>query len=260
MSDTGFRAPSNSAMHRERQLIFGGPGSGKTRAGLSLAKLSQQTGSTATFHVIDTDFAWERMLGGKEFGNLNNITLETVFDYDDHVRALTKFQKLIVPGDWLMCDMFGPVWDLCQGHYIEKAFGVSKTDFYLAKKKAEEKGNPFDSVDWQIIKSYYQDFTMPLFHRHQGHVLVTAGAKAVRSTGQWKDTAEIVNTYGRVGVRPEGEKRLGHLVHTIMLLKAGKSGWTMTTIKDREREQHVDVGVKNYGLDYLRKTAEWVMR
>jgi len=257
----GFRAPSTKARDRERILLMGGPGSGKTRAMASIAKLSQQTRSSAHFYIIDTDFAWDRMLTGDEFGELENITVTPVFGYDEHMAAMTKFRKLIKPDDWLVCDMIGPFWDLVQSHYVEQAYGISKTDFYLQKKKAEKEGNPFDSMDWQITKSYYQDFLMPLLFRHQGHVMLMAGVKPVRTTGKWHDDADVIDTYGRVGVRPEGDKRIGHPVHTVLLMRdKGKDRWTMTTVTDREREKHADEPVKGFALDYLRKTAGWVMR
>jgi len=39
--------------------------------------------------------------------------------------------------------------------------------------------------------------------------------------------------FGDIGVRPAGQKALGHQMHTIFLMIPGKEKWFITTVKDR---------------------------
>lgn len=62
-----------SAIIQERILVFGAAGSGKSTAWLATAKWLQDSGSGATFWVLDTDRAVARMMAGEKFRALSNV-------------------------------------------------------------------------------------------------------------------------------------------------------------------------------------------
>lgn len=257
---------------RERILLYGGPGAGKTRAYLDIANQLQKSGSDAHMYVIDTDFAVERMMTG--FPDLENVTYAEVVDYSEAMEAVTKFQTAIKPGDWMVCDLINVMWDYSQQHYTQEVYGVTLDEYFLerraaAAKKAKSKQSDegFEGLDWQIIKPMYQAFSNRFFHRHRGHVLACAGAKGLNRDGKWADSKELIDTFGAVGIRPEGEKRVAHQVHTALYLRKSNVGeFQFTTAKDRERETMLEVGLGtedapgSFAKKYLLSVAKWKLR
>src|SRR3990172_7347258 len=105
---------------RERILVMGPYGSGKTSAWLSIAKWSQTTGSSSRFFVIDTENTLEAMLDqGSQYAALTNIEAAAVYDYETYLSALDRYAKTATPDDWCVTDVIGLLWDMTQEEYIE---------------------------------------------------------------------------------------------------------------------------------------------
>ncbi len=69
---------------------------------------------------------------------------------------------------------------------------------------------------------------------------------------------QIKALYGRHGVKAQGKKHTPHLFHTILLFAETKTaGWTMTSVKDRERELLKGTEVGNFAMPYLVGEAGW---
>ncbi len=228
---------------QERILLMGAAGSGKSRGWLSIADLSQKTGSDAHFYCIDTDDAISHMLM-VGFPHLENVTVVSVYEWDEYLAAVHSLRtKVKKKHDWLICDLYSNAWETVQEDYTNKVFGKTKAEYFLMRKReaAKKADEGYEgSSDWGVIKPMYRDFALPFFHRHEGHVLATCAVKPLQRTGKWKDSDEMIDWFGHLGFRPEGEKRTPHHVHAALYMRRKANGWVFTTGKDRERRMVVD--------------------
>lgn len=72
------------------------------------------------------------------------------------------------------------------------------------------------------------------------------------------DDKEVKAAFGAYGVKPKGQKRLGHVPMTVLWLTKSRVGaWAMTTIKDRGRTEVEDEPLTNFAKDYLMEVAGW---
>lgn len=254
---------------KERILVMGGPGAGKTRAYLSIAKLLQSTGSDATMYVIDTDYAVEYMLK-QGFPELQNVVYSEVGDWHEYMSAVKDFQKQISPGDWIVADLLNYAWEAVQEHYSTEAYGKDLASHFMERKRvaSRKSDEQWDGAsDWTIIKPLYRQFVNRFFYRHRAHVFATAGVKPLTREGKWKDNNEVVATFGNIGYKPEGEKRTPHHLHAVIHLKRSLTGeFLMNTAKDRERPDMIDVSLGNeenpgsFAKAYLMGVGGWSLR
>jgi AAA domain-containing protein len=247
----------------ERILAMGPPGTGKTRAWLSIARLAKKTGSDARFYVIDSDGTVDRLID-EEFPELGEMVVaEYVETWPEYAAALEKFQSDLEVGDWLVVDMITPAWDAIQTDYLHNTYGWKGTRAeYFADLRA--KGKDADGlINWSVVNGEYkpwqQQVLVSLPMKRKIHSFVTAGSK-VLSKKDLEDKQTKLN-YGPAGVKPEGQKQLGHLPHTVLYFTARKVGdWRIDTVKDRGREPHDQTEMKDFALTYLLKTAKWVLK
>ncbi|RKZ12911.1 hypothetical protein DRQ53_14095 [bacterium] len=257
---------------QERILLMGGAGSGKTRAWLSIADMARKTKSDAKFYVIDTDFAVERMLsaGFEKLRDYGSLEVVTPFEFPDYTSAAEDFRKRMGPDDWLIVDLMNHAWEEVQNHYSNEVFGKSKGDYFLEVRKglkdASKGFQAFEGwTDWNIIKPMYTDFANKVYFGHKGHTLICTSARAVDRGSRGKGSAdpkEIIQAFGHIGFRPEGEKRTAHNVHTVLLMsQKNDETWNVDTGKDRERDRHrgLKLGPDHgqFVREYLIKTAGW---
>jgi hypothetical protein len=60
------------------------------------------------------------------------------------------------------------------------------------------------------------------------------------------------------GMKPAGQKQLGFVPHTVLMMKKGRVGdYKMTTIKDRGRWEGEDVEIGDFMQDYLVGIGGW---
>jgi hypothetical protein len=273
---------------RERILAMGAPGAGKTRLWLTIAKKAEQLRSPGTFYVQDTDMATRRMIGEDEFALLLDrtqfmrwvepanpsqrgryepdgavienprIVVFEPYEWPEYVEAMKICTAKITNDDWLVVDLANPAWDTVQDEYIEHVFKKESLDFYMAHREKNGKGGALDGdKDWSVINRMYRDWSKGIM-RCRGHVFLSTGVKGVQTDGARVDAKEVRVTFGAYGVKPEGQKHTWHMVHTIILAAEFKPGeWTMTTIKDREREKMTGKPVKDFVMDYLVPVAGW---
>ena len=250
---------------RERHLAYGGSGSGKTKAWLDIAQAYEDAGIDGDFHVLDTDYAVERMLFEGYPDLVASGRVKTTVPYDgwaDYQTFSRGLKKNVGPDDWVIVDLMDEAWEEVQNFYSNEVFGEDKGDYFLTRRKDmknPKKDNMFEGyTDWNVIKPLYASFSKGIFYSHRGHVFVTAGAAAVsRGGGSFGDSKEIVSTFGHVGLKPTGNKRLMHNVHSAILFTQDKKGWSITTAKDRERVMLKNEDIDNFADDYLRKIANW---
>lgn len=243
---------------RERILGMGGFGSGKTTMYLNIAKWSQETGSDARFYVIDSDNAVRHMLNvpTSQYHGLENIVLTEVSEFPEYIDALDIANTNVRPGlDWICVDFASSAWDAAQEYYVSEIYRTGMSEFFLQQAKLRSGSAALDGwKDWSIINRLYKDFSTKILNT-QAHVFLVAGAKALSD----REDRSVRALFGSHGVRPTGQKHLGHLPHTVLLAHVLKPGEiTLTTIKDRERPTlDGSQPLNEFALDYLVNIAGW---
>lgn len=259
-----FHNPSN--IFRERILVFGAAGSGKSYGYYTLARLALTTKSDAHFYIIDTDESVGRMLVDPAFESLTdddynpyNITFESVSSWEELTTALTHYQGIMRPQDWLMIDMLTPSWDWCQSYFTNQVFGKNLDQFFLEARRSmsqkDKGGSPFEGWrDWPTINQIYAAFQTQLL-RCKGNLYCTAEIKSVNRDTMDKEAFAL---FGPHGVQPSGQKRIPFLFSTILLTAEPRPNVrTLTTVKDRSREPLAGFEVGDFAKDYLVKTGKW---
>jgi hypothetical protein len=242
---------------RERILVMGAWGTWKTTSWLQIAKFAKITGSPMKFYAIDTDGALEAFIGSGQYANLDNVTVYDAFEWEEYKSALADIQKRITPEDWSIVDFISPAWDAVQSDYIEQIYKSGPAEYYMEYRRAKASGQPLDGwKDWSVINRNYREWQTSLVKKTPGHKFWTANPAAVGDN----DDKAVRATFGAYGVKPKGQKELGHLPHTVLLFQSIKPGEVMmTTIKDREREPLELVKFDNFVLDYLVKLGGWTL-
>lgn len=245
---------------KERILLFGGGGVGKTTAVLSVARRVTK----GKFWVIDNDFsyAYERALA-TDFADVDRSRIELIEVGDGWEDMKAALERVLAEStsndDWLIVDSLSPTWDAVQSWFSQTVIGSSFSEYIVELRAKVSDMSEFNKIlaadgRWQFInKEYFEGFYGPL-RRWKGHYILTAEGKAL--SGQADE--EEKELYGHLGVAPVGQKRLKHLCHTnLYLAKKGHGAFVMTTAKDRNREDQERVEVKDFALDYLRGVAGW---
>jgi hypothetical protein len=244
---------------RERILVMGGAGTGKSTGWLNIALWAQRTKSPAKFYCIDTDSgsSIRRMLLSptSPYRGLTNVVVKEAFEWTQYQRAIDEFLDLVTPEDWVICDFVSTGWDTVQEYYVNQIYKSDMDEFFMSARKNMSSGNPLDGwKDWSVINRLWKSFANKLFQVCPANVYVTSPAEAIRET----DDKSLKAIYGPFGVRPKGQKHLSHQVHTVLLLQQGTPNqWVVNTVKDRERPRLVGKELKDFTRDYLVDVAGW---
>jgi hypothetical protein len=235
---------------RERILTIGGAGSGKTEGWMRLALRFK----AAQFYVIDTQLSAERSL--QAYPSVQNVTIYPAVDWLEYRAAQKEIEKLSQPNDWAVLDMADMSWPAVQREYVDGMFDKELGDYWLearrklTESKAAKKGFPvLDGwKDWSVINKMYDDFMFSLVYRVKANLYMTAMATPVSED----DEKEIRELYGPYGLKPAGQKALGHQPDTVLLLAhSERDRWTYTTIKDRGGRKYVErAPLINFALQY----------
>lgn len=250
----------------ERILVFGPEGVGKSAKLLDVARRvpDQQ------FHVIDNDYSQSCLrLLETSYSDLTNVTPHRCDpdDWEEVVRLVGEMRQIIGPSDWLGIDSMTPTWSAVQGWFIEQVHGTGVENYFLdvriAKEQARGSGGRDSKtlgaldgwMDWPVInKEYFRKLYNGILGI-QGHVWLTAEGAEISK----EDDGDVKARFQGLGVKPGGQKRLGFVPSTVLLLKKSRVGeYAMTTVKDRGREEMEDRKVEDFGVDYLRKVAGWM--
>ncbi len=249
-----------SIQARERILAFGPPGVGKSNAILTVAR--RCPGSQ--FYVLDNDYAYDRLLA-TDFTELSNVEVAVADEWPDYVPQIKKWKEAGVnKDDWLVIDSMSATWPVVQSYFIEQVFGKEDDDYFLKFRMMQqekggrqkgESGNPLEGfTDWSVINKMYNRLYVEIA-KWPGHVYLTAESEVISKDE--KDRA-VKATFGSFGVKPRGQKRLGHTTHTVLLMMKGQTGrYTVSTVKDRGRVELEDEEMGDFGKDYLVAVAKW---
>ncbi len=276
---------------RERILVSGITGSGKSYQWLKMAQRLKKAG--VIFRCLDTDAAIDFMLQ-TQFTELlpengGNVLVHPAYEWPDYklgmkwlLRKTLKederaklrpviredMKKPLKDGDWSVIDMADLAWETVQRYYVAEIFDEDAGDYFLAIRKEVQagtrKGKPGGSPvadgldgwkDWTVINKLYSDWILPIIYQLPTHVYATT---KVEKIDRGEKEAEWLMLFGEYGVRPAGQKRLGHQMHTDCLMIPGKDEWFITTFKDRGgRPYFKRVQLVDFYLQYLVAKAGW---
>jgi len=246
---------------RERILSFGVQGVGKSNAILTVARKCPDV----TFHVIDTDYSesYARALDS-EYEGLENVEITRVSpdDWENMIPAIDAINAKMGVDDWLIFDSMSPTWEAVQEWFIERVHGQSIDDYFMDVRMKKENTKGKDSkalgalegwMDWPVINKVYFRLYKQLMAT-PGHLYMTAEQVAVNDD----EGREIKGLFGPYGVKPRGQKKLGHLPQTVLLFTKNRAGeYAITTIKDRNRAELESQPIEDFMRDYMVKIAGW---
>ena len=292
----------------ERLGLYGGPGVGKTLGALSIIAAGLGPGETAW--VVDTDNSYARfeqrfegVLTAREWwtggGDVRVMDgMERVGDWETQGGNVVVLQPSTWPefracmarvwaeakrGDWVLVDSLTWPWQWIMYWYIEQVHGNGLPQFlmdYRVQQLKDGKGDVTGAgatlVEYNVVNKWWVEAFAGPFVNARCHVVVIAEAKEVRTDAFGGDKADIRKLYGKQGMKPVTQNRVGHNCQTLLYLEQEptvKDSWLVSTVKDRERAVRlgrVKVGYAGLGgeeaeapgLDkvYLRDVAGWTMR
>lgn len=247
---------------RERILVFGPQGAGKSVGALSIARAV----TDVKFHIIDIDHSpsYNRFID-RVYPELNdpriNVTVVDPEDWEATMEAIVEARVACGPDDWVVIDSATPSWNAVQGWFIEKVQGSEIEDYFMQvrmrKKEAGDAKKALGALDgwldWPVINKQYFKLYRELT-RIKGHVYMTAESARIGE----EDDREMRGRFGPYGVKPAGQKRIGFVPATVLLLTKDRVGkHYMTTCKDRGPEEVEDQEIGDFAVDYLRRLAGW---
>lgn len=280
---------------RERVLVFGMEGVGKSLAALDVAARVRPR----KLWVIDNDNAWDRMLEGQtlagesvavqaEFrwkpgGNGGgewvsdtrwcvedgNVIVYHCNGWEANASAMEMVMGECDGDDWCCVDSGSALWDDVQAWFVEQVFDKTMDDYFMqvrmekakAAREAKALGALDGWVDWPAINAQYKGKVMKWLVNPNCHLIVTCEQADVTREEQDKETRAL---YGGLNVKPRGQKRIGHNVQTVLMLRRDRAGdFYVTTVKDRggrEVIENVEVTDKGFGEWYLEEIAGWSER
>lgn len=246
---------------KERFLLFGPGGGGKSTAVLDMARHIP----TSKFWISDTDYSasYQRLLE-TEFTDVRdngNVVVQEISEWTDFDAFI---QRVIKEGDdtkdFYVQDTVSWCWQEVQSYYNDLVYGDDIADHMVKLRASVKDASEFMAAqavegNWQIINKIYQRKFLSRFHKWHGHAVLVAEAEETTK----KDSQDEVALYGSHGMKPRGQKLLHHITHTIILMDSPRiNNWRMTVVKDRGRQRVEKVKIEEgFAMDYLRGVAGW---
>lgn len=237
---------------RERILLMGPPGSGKTHHLVRTSEYLKDKGITT--HTIDMEDKIEAFYGGTVPKYLN---LQVAIFWEELKTAMEKVESIAKPGDWVLVDRIDLSWPAVQRWFTQQKYKEELAGRMLETSKkmkfSSEFVPRFDEGSWQVINEAYETMMLKLLYKYRCNVLLTAGIRGV-------DPNSPQDIFGHLGVVPRGQKELGHQPNSVFLLtqrRAESITWEITTAKDMpnrdwfDKEPIFDFSLQ-YGARYWR--------
>lgn len=247
---------------RERVLLIGGGGAGKTTATLSMIDAS---GLPADVIDLDYSMAWQRAIDTDFTELTDRVTVHSV--EPEWTEFAQQLEKIVEDADgepdrWLVIDSISPTWELVQSWYVQLVIGNDMGKFLAELRRDTKDAQEYnravvENMNWPAIKKEYGRVWRAIM-AWKGHLVLTAEAKSIKGE---RDQDQVA-LYGQVGYKPVGEGRLHHVTSTSLFLEHARKGYLATTIKDRNREEIErkvieDIEDGGFAASYLREVAGW---
>jgi len=269
-------------MLRERILVGGVPGTGKTYAWLTIARNNPDS----MFYVIDPDDSVRRVWFS-EFPEVKNVeyyfTPKWYYDGMAKVPSMRPIKgdpncfmsgvadawRTIKPklkqGDWIIVEHMHLIWNAVIDSFADEVFNKEIGQYFLeARKNTPDNVRRLDALkgwtDWNVInKLHNDDFIIPVCFENEAHVFMTTSVSINNSD---TEAADLKAFYGDTKLRYDGQKHTPYRSQTMMMFKQSGSGqnrrYIMSTFqKDRGREWLEDVEWGDFFFEYLVAVAGW---
>jgi len=215
------------------------------------------------------------MLAGERFGQLTNVHCLPVTTWKELVAQTEVALKAAKHGDWVIVDRFDKPWDFVQGYFSEEIYGKAADDYIMMRRKqlvdrktGETQDRPalvgeFGIGDWVTMGKLYTAWFHSLHYVTPAHLYVTTPPKPLDES----DDADTKLLFGAFGIRPAGRRGMAHEFHSVFVMNFSRHGshsenneeapgsWHVTTVKDRERPMLVNMELRDFGLQYVKKIA-----
>jgi len=248
-------------MPREKIILMGGPGTGKTT---QLVNVANYVYPVPVFAVDCED----KMLAYVECldDSPENLTIFPVLDWDvsknpddpeDYggIRQVTaEIERLVKPNEWIFIDRCDNLWSMVQRWFTKGKYGRDLSDVLMSSsKRLKGKSSMFtpsmDQGEWQVINEQYENVFGRLFYRTKCNVIITTGIKD-------KDESTIGDTYGSLDCAPRGQKDIGHQPNSSFQLMEKRAGsafkWYIGTGKDLPNRVLMNkMELDDFAIDYL---------
>jgi hypothetical protein len=245
---------------RERILVFGSGGSGKSRGVLDIARQA----TDAKFFALDNDDGLSMLLEAQYQDVASSGRFEVVRAYDwtayiAEIRGWREYGKAS-KDDWLIVDSMTQTWDDVKNWYSDEVVGDDLADWMLQLKKGSGSAKDYskalsDSMNYDIINRQYFKLYNEIL-RWPGHVYMTAEADAI--DGEREKDALVKSVFATYGQKPKGQKKLPHIPQTVLYLTRSRVGeHKFTCIKDRHGGEKEVVAWDDFASDYLLGHAGW---
>lgn len=254
--------PREGARAKERILAYGSMNSGKTFAWTTWAHLYRITETPGHFYVISTE--WQAADRALEYydDDVSNITIVEALNWEELTERTVKFREVAGEDDVLVFDSIGNAWSFVQDDYCEMRWGVGGKEYFGNLGKTED-----SDINWQIVNARYQGWMNPNVLRFPGHVYATSPAEELRQptkSGKETESKEARQLYGRYAMKPTGQKRLGYMLHSVLLMASPSKGeYTITSVDDHARtllhNEVVAAPPLGFVATYLQGVAGWTL-
>lgn len=252
---------------RERILLVGGGGSGKTTDVLTVAAAIQ----TGDMFVVDNDYsaAYQRGLETDFEAASDRVHVSwTDPTWESFISTVEEIvDRYNDPDNWLAIDSISPSWDMVQEWYGGLVYGNNLGGMMAELRKSTDSQREYmaqltETMNWPAVKKEYARLYRAI-QTWRGHLLLTAEAKAI---GNMEKDQDLKAMYGPIGFKPAGEGRLHHVTSTSLFVKKVQVGrgnvWKYTTVKDRNREEReneqiAEIDEGGFADSYLREVAGW---
>jgi len=244
---------------RERILLMGPPGSGKTHQLIKVCEFFRDKGSRS--HVIDCEDKMEAFLSGMGYSLEKkkvvkqkdeeveidaffvpdlNMTFYIANFWEELQTAVREITEEAKPEELIAVDRIDISWPAVQRYYTQRKYKEELAERLI--KQAEKIKKPamfiprFDQGDWQPVNESYDSFALKILYKQRCHVLMTTGIRGV-------DDDSPQNIFD-IGVLPRGQKELPHQPHSVFLLYGKRKGpnrtFYITTAKDIPNRPYFD--------------------
>lgn len=237
---------------RERILLMGSPGTGKSQQLINIAKYLEPL--NIKMYAVDLEDKLEAMLIG--LGKPKNLEVFVAFSWEElktDDNSITKqITDRVKPGEWIAIDRIDLSWPMVQRWYTQLKYKEELADVMMSKavniKKSFMVAPRLDQGSWQVINEQYESFILNIMYKSRCNILMTTGIKVPEDNP--------MDIYGSLKVAPRGQKELPHQPHSTFLLTQDKIGrtlnWYITTGKDLPGREILDREMLyDFALQYL---------
>jgi len=224
-----------------KRLLYGGPGSGKTRAAIAhFQNYVLPENNDAIYWYIDTDRGLTETLKEFDISIDKHIEVFKCSEFKDGINALKVIFNNIQKGDVVTVDTLTKFWDWAQQTYTLQVFDEDLTEFYMARRKELVDSNSKQGVlhgwkDWVGVKLLHnKDFLDELIMKVGATPIGICSAKVVDTNNPEKGYyVPNPDVFTPVGWAPEGERHNDYRFDRVIYFWPGNNNWYMKAPKWR---------------------------